>query len=143
MLRRENTFPSQARVSLALANTDCCASILTSHLEVMSGQYNGFIWPVVAIWAFDRLIRYSRILISSMLSRSAKSMKAVATYDSKADIVRLNVSNMLFSVMPVYFLPEETVSLSQCMESNTFSVLNLVSIVSGCGVCDEVVGGRI
>lgn len=63
--------------------------LLFYHLMKFSGQYNGYIWAVVAIWSLDRLLRIARLAWCNFPSQGSK---AVASYDAAADIIRIDVS---------------------------------------------------
>ena len=51
----------------------------------MNGKYNGYIWPCVAVWAFDRVARVFRLVYFNLPLRSA-----ILSYNSEADMVRLD-----------------------------------------------------
>lgn len=54
-----------------------------------------FIWPCVAIWSLDRLLRLCRIIHYSLLPYILKRARAVASYDEQADMIRLDVTDFL------------------------------------------------
>lgn len=49
-------------------------------------------WPCVAIWVFDRALRYGRIIYASVLPRFRKGIKASVTYDVSSEMLRLDVT---------------------------------------------------
>ncbi|OAF99372.1 ferric-chelate reductase [Paraphaeosphaeria sporulosa] len=51
-------------------------------------EWNGFVYPCVAVWVFDRLLRGGRILL---FNYRFWNIKATATYDSDSHIVSLRV----------------------------------------------------
>jgi ferredoxin-NADP reductase len=61
---------------------------LPSHVEIFDGEYNCYIWPCVAIWRFDRTLRIVRVVL---LNNTTGSTKAVATYNSNANVIRLTL----------------------------------------------------
>ena len=66
-----------------------------SHLKVFEGELNGFLWCCVAIWAFDRVMRLARTAYLGLVPRFMKGIKATATYDDAAEIIRLDVTDLL------------------------------------------------
>lgn len=66
-----------------------------SHLKVFQGELNGFLWCCIAIWAFDRIMRLARTLCLGLIPRFVKGTKATATYDDAADIIRLDVTDLV------------------------------------------------
>jgi NAD(P)H-flavin reductase len=66
-----------------------------SHVKVYEGEHNGFIYCCVAIWAFDRFMRLARTINLGLIPRFFKGIKATATYDDAADIIRLDVTDLL------------------------------------------------
>ncbi|CZT15077.1 uncharacterized protein RCC_12099 [Ramularia collo-cygni] len=62
------------------------------HLKIHNGAYNGYIWPAVAIWALDRLLRISRVAYFSLIP-SIKGVQATAEWDESKDLVRLDVTD--------------------------------------------------
>lgn len=59
---------------------------MNSHVKIFDGEYNVYIWPCVAVWAFDRFMRICRIILINKFSSSGS-----ATYHPEANIIRLNV----------------------------------------------------
>ncbi|KAF2162652.1 hypothetical protein M409DRAFT_68952 [Zasmidium cellare ATCC 36951] len=62
------------------------------HVKVQDGAFNGFIWPAVAFWAFDRLLRWTRILCISIWPIS-NGAKAFASFDEKQGLIRVDVTD--------------------------------------------------
>ena len=62
---------------------------------IFGGQFNRFVWPCVAFWALDRLIRLARIIYSSVLPRLLKNVRATATYDKQSEMIRLDVTDFI------------------------------------------------
>ena len=63
-----------------------------SHVRVYDTVYLPWLWPCVAVWVWDRAIRYGRIIYVSILPRIRKGTKAVVTYDSSSEMLRLDVT---------------------------------------------------
>ncbi|KAG4427165.1 hypothetical protein IFR05_017352, partial [Cadophora sp. M221] len=57
------------------------------HVEIFRG-YTNYIWPCVFIWVFDRALRFLRIISFNVRFWNTK---AVTTYDSRNNIVRMVV----------------------------------------------------
>lgn len=67
-----------------------------SHVRnIANGDFNGFVWPCVAIWALDRLLRIGRVIYFGLLPRFGKGQKAIATYNESAEIIRLDITKLL------------------------------------------------
>lgn len=59
------------------------------HVEIFkSGEWNIFIWPCLAIWILDRIMRTSRIIA---FNRHFWNTKATVSYDSASHLVRMDV----------------------------------------------------
>jgi len=68
------------------------------HVEIFTnGEWNIFIWPCVVIWILDRLMRTGRILA---FNRYPLRTKALVTYDSKSNLVRMEVDGTKNLVAP-------------------------------------------
>jgi ferredoxin-NADP reductase len=69
---------------------------MRSHVDIFEGEYNPYLWPLVAIWSFDRFLRLVRLVYCNVrlkLSRDIVQVtSAVATYDSYADVVTLDIT---------------------------------------------------
>lgn len=61
----------------------------------MDDELYGFLWVCIAVWAFDRLLRLARTIYFGVIPRFMKGNKAHATYNESAEIIRLDVTNML------------------------------------------------
>lgn len=62
------------------------------HTKIFNGEYDGFLWPCVAFWVFDRAVRIGRVTYFLVI---APKGKAIMTYDKDADIIRVNVTSIL------------------------------------------------
>ncbi|KXT06243.1 hypothetical protein AC578_9182 [Pseudocercospora eumusae] len=62
------------------------------HVQVDRGVFTGWLWPCVAIWVFDRLLRILRV---ARIHLRARSTKAIATYDQDSELIRLDVTGLL------------------------------------------------
>ncbi|EFQ98298.1 ferric-chelate reductase [Nannizzia gypsea CBS 118893] len=67
-----------------------------SHVSIFSGEYDPYLWPLVAIWGFDRILRLIRIIYCNIRVRFARGglqhTSTVAYYDKLSDIIRLEVT---------------------------------------------------
>jgi ferredoxin-NADP reductase len=92
-------------------STTCITSyhvqILTGriHLKALEGELDGFLWCCIAIRAFDRAMRLSRVIYFGLIPRVFKGIKATATYDNAASIIRLDVTSLLSKkdITPGYY----------------------------------------
>lgn len=65
-----------------------------SHTAIFDGEYDGYLWPLVAIWLFDRFARIARLLYCNLYVRFAgktTTTKTTAVYDKDSDLIRLEV----------------------------------------------------
>ncbi|KAF2083679.1 hypothetical protein K490DRAFT_51054 [Saccharata proteae CBS 121410] len=65
------------------------------HVAHEDGEYNPYLWPLVAIWSFDRLLRIIHLIACNVrlkLGSSAMGSEAVATYNKDADVIRLEIT---------------------------------------------------
>lgn len=65
-----------------------------SHTEIFEGAYDPYLWPLVAIWVFDRFIRLVRLVYCNIYVRLSKNLlttKTTAVYDKDAEVIRLEV----------------------------------------------------
>ncbi|KIW12012.1 hypothetical protein PV08_09286 [Exophiala spinifera] len=83
-----------------------CLSVLAIvglfyHTEIFSDKFNDYLWPMVAVWVFDRSARAVRLVYCNFdptFSRGLVATKATATYLQDANVIRLEVipgSNLL------------------------------------------------
>ncbi|KIW68679.1 hypothetical protein PV04_04606 [Phialophora macrospora] len=64
------------------------------HTKIFEGEYDGYLWPPVAIWCFDRaarLVRWAYCNVHVTRSSSVVGTKAIASYDKAANFIRLEV----------------------------------------------------
>ncbi|EXJ71662.1 uncharacterized protein A1O5_05470 [Cladophialophora psammophila CBS 110553] len=64
------------------------------HTAIFDGEYNVYLWPLVAIWSFDRAARLARWAYCNLhirWSHSVVGSKASATYDKDGDFIRLEI----------------------------------------------------
>lgn len=64
------------------------------HTAIFDGQYNGYLWPVVAVWSCDRFLRIVRQFCCNLhvsLSGKVQGTKLTASYDQEMDMIRLEV----------------------------------------------------
>lgn len=50
-----------------------------------------YLWPCVAFWGFDHLVRWERLIVLNSGVVRRKHVKAVAAYDDHGDIIRLTL----------------------------------------------------
>lgn len=65
-----------------------------SHTAVFNGEYDGYLWPCVAIWCFDRFVRFVRLAYCNYRVRFSGSLISTAssgTYDKDSDLLRIVV----------------------------------------------------
>lgn len=67
-----------------------------SHTEIFEGAYDPYLWPLVAIWVFDRFVRLVRLVYCNVHFRLSKSKNLLTTkttviYDRDAEVIRLEV----------------------------------------------------
>ena len=66
--------------------------MLFYHTIIFLGQFDGYLWPCVAFWGFDRSVRIGRIAWNLA---TAKSTKCMIEYDQDADIVRVDMTDAI------------------------------------------------
>ena len=66
--------------------------MLFYHTNIFLGEFDGYLWPCVAFWTFDRLARIARIVWNLA---TAKSTKCLIEYDQDADVVRVDMTDAL------------------------------------------------
>ena len=59
--------------------------------ERFSGEYDYFLWPCVAFWAFDRLCRIGRVCYFSVSGELKKSM---VTFSDEDEVIRVDVTGI-------------------------------------------------
>ncbi|QKX63229.1 uncharacterized protein TRUGW13939_10398 [Talaromyces rugulosus] len=57
-----------------------------SHVAIFDGQYNTYIWPCVAVWALDRVMRIGRLGVLNL-----SKLQATIRYNKDADSIHLTV----------------------------------------------------
>ncbi|GME56358.1 Bud-site selection protein BUD22 [Neofusicoccum parvum] len=75
-----------------------CLSIVLVYalfVSVFEGAFNGYLWPLVAIWSFDRLLRLIRVLYCNFHVRFSGSVlrtsSTTVTYDKASDVIRIDI----------------------------------------------------
>jgi predicted ferric reductase len=65
------------------------------HMSHFGSEFTPYLWPVVVIWAFDRLMRLIRLLACNLPMflgrREMKESQSSVSYDKEADMIRLEV----------------------------------------------------
>lgn len=80
------------RTVFSILNANC-----RSHVIIFNGEFDPFIWPCVAIWCLDRVIRVARIAFISILPRFLKGVRATAAFDRDSEMIRLDVTGFISS----------------------------------------------
>ncbi len=60
-----------------------------SHLEIWEHMFDHYLWPPVAFWAFDYLLRFMRLLVLNYKVTFGRHTKAVVDYNAERDIIRI------------------------------------------------------
>ena len=88
------------------------------HTEIFNGKYDGFLWPCVAFWTFDRLCRILRILYHIRSARVAGNM---VDYDDEGGIVRIDATSVFLPKRSpggvhyfLYEIPYQMLAWSAC-----------------------------
>lgn len=64
------------------------------HTKIFDGEYDGYLWPLVAIWVFDRAARLVRLAYCNLhllSARSRSSAKASVAYNKDANLLTLDI----------------------------------------------------
>ncbi|KAF2816982.1 uncharacterized protein BDZ99DRAFT_470052 [Mytilinidion resinicola] len=65
------------------------------HTTIFDGEYNPYLWPPVAIWAFDRFLRVVRLVACNISLRfggkKLQHTKTIATYSKETNAIRLEI----------------------------------------------------
>lgn len=70
---------------------------LFKHTKIFGTEYDGFLWPCVAFWTFDRLCRIGRV---AYYAATASSMKAPVEFDQESHILRVDVTSVFERTKP-------------------------------------------
>ena len=73
----------------------CNTDPLDSHTKIFEGEYDPYLWPLVAIWVFDRVARFVRLAYCNIhlkFSDKVVGTKTKASYDHDANLIRLEVT---------------------------------------------------
>ncbi|UKZ90577.1 uncharacterized protein TrAFT101_005587 [Trichoderma asperellum] len=66
------------------------------HTSIFDGEYDPYLWPLVAIWSFDRFLRIVRVVYCNLHVRLSKKRLhrsvAAISYDQDANIVRIQIN---------------------------------------------------
>ena len=73
--------------SLALIALIC----LFYHLKESGDTYEPFLWPCVAIWAFDYAVRWARLLVLNYKVAAGRHIHALISYDRDYDVIQSTV----------------------------------------------------
>ncbi|EME83870.1 uncharacterized protein MYCFIDRAFT_115437, partial [Pseudocercospora fijiensis CIRAD86] len=65
------------------------------HVKIFSGEFNYYLYPCIAIWVLDRLLRFGRTVFISVMPRFTKGVEAVATYHRTTDMARLDITDFM------------------------------------------------
>lgn len=65
-------------------------------VDIGAGIYQGYIWPCIAIWSFDRFVRFARLAYCNYRVRysesAPRSITSTATYGKDADMIRIEAT---------------------------------------------------
>lgn len=67
-----------------------------SHTSIFEGEYNPYLWPLVAIWVFDRLVRIIRVIycnvhVSLGSGKSIHRTTATVVYHQGANVLEIKL----------------------------------------------------
>ncbi|TFB00153.1 Ferric reductase transmembrane component 3 [Trichoderma ghanense] len=66
------------------------------HTSIFDGQYDPYLWPLVAIWSFDRFLRIVRVVYCNLRVRLRKTRlqrsTAAIAYDQDANIITVQIN---------------------------------------------------
>jgi predicted ferric reductase len=103
---------TSSAISVFFADTIC------SQVEIFKGEYDGYIWPCVAVWSSDRLARVVRLVVLNIPYR-----KSIVSYDSDADVIRLDVPKpKLLRPRPGTYYYIYVLHGLKCWESHPFTL---------------------
>lgn len=69
------------------------------HLAQWHAYFNGYLWPVVAVWALERLMRVIRVLVN-LFSNTSGLGQASLSWDEPANIVRVDATEIIKKLQP-------------------------------------------
>ncbi|DAA74355.1 TPA_exp: putative Ferric-chelate reductase (Fre2) [Trichophyton benhamiae CBS 112371] len=91
---RRKTYELFLLIHIALSTVTIISMFY--HVSVYGGEYDPYLWPLVAIWGFERTLRIIRIIYCNLRVRFAggglQHTSSVAYYDEVSDIIRLEVT---------------------------------------------------
>ncbi|GKZ66059.1 hypothetical protein AnigIFM50267_010898 [Aspergillus niger] len=64
------------------------------HISKFGTEYTPHLWPVVAIWSFDRLARLLRLVVTNIHVRSrrvSRTARSTVSYSDKSDVLRIEI----------------------------------------------------
>ncbi|PKK49623.1 hypothetical protein CI102_9866 [Trichoderma harzianum] len=66
------------------------------HTSIFLGEYNGYLWPLVAIWSFDRFLRIIRVVYCNLHFQLRKKTLHRSTvtisYDQDANFIQIDIN---------------------------------------------------
>lgn len=62
---------------------------ICSHVLIYDDEFTQFLWPCVAFWVFDRVVRLARIAVLNYKVVFFRHTKLLATYNPDRDIIRI------------------------------------------------------
>ncbi|PPJ50983.1 hypothetical protein CBER1_06818 [Cercospora berteroae] len=65
------------------------------HVIIFDGEFNYFLYPCIAIWGLDRMLRLKSLVLVSVMPRIFKGIKATVTCNPDTDMIRLDVTDFL------------------------------------------------
>ncbi|OJK04912.1 hypothetical protein ASPACDRAFT_19883 [Aspergillus aculeatus ATCC 16872] len=77
---------------------------LFRHTSFDGTVYNGYLWPMVAIWGFDRAVRYLRVIYCNWNVRFGKGFinttSSTVSYSPASDLIRIEMTPAAHSLTP-------------------------------------------
>lgn len=93
LLRRPSHRP--LCVCIQVSTSAIPATNCIRHTTEQDGKYNGYLWPTIAIWSFDRFCRLVRLIYCNvhvkLSSSGIKTSSAEVSYDKDEDVIRIDV----------------------------------------------------
>jgi hypothetical protein len=73
-----------------------CTHLAHSHTSIFDGDYDPYLWPLVAIWSFDRFLRIVRLVYGNFRVKfSGKILEctdSVVSYSAEANVIKIEVT---------------------------------------------------
>lgn len=66
---------------------------LWCHVRIFGGEFNYYLYPCIAIWGLDRILRVGRVVFVSVMPRLTKGVRATVTYHRTTEMVRMDLTD--------------------------------------------------